>query len=292
MNRQNALTATCLIVGACGLTSTKTDRAEQAIVGGSDTTIEATPWQVSLQTSAGFHFCGGSVLSSEWILTAQHCVVSRSPGTVRIAAGMTRLSQASSGQIRNVSEIFRFPDYTNATLGHDVALLRLATPLDLAGGSTTQICLSTQAQGSIDTGLTAPGVSAKVTGWGTLRSGGPSPDILQTVNVPIISQAAATAAYGFSITDDQLGAGDVTLGGVDSCQGDSGGPLTVTDGTGDTKLAGVVSWGFGCADPRYPGMYARVSSFTPWITDITMIEACTDLALPLLQATVINFLLL
>ena len=86
------------------------------------------------------------------------------------------------------------------------------------------------------------------------------------VDVPLISQSAAQNAYSQeSLTSDQLAAGAADR---DSCQGDSGGPLTVSSTRG-TLLAGVVSWGYGCGDARYPGMYARVSSFTSWITQTT-----------------------
>jgi subtilisin-like proprotein convertase family protein len=86
------------------------------------------------------------------------------------------------------------------------------------------------------------------------------------VTVPIVSEADAEAAYNRNLSDDQIGAGLLGVGGRDSCQGDSGGPLTVLNGNGSARLlAGIVSWGNGCADPDYPGMYSRVSSFASWI---------------------------
>lgn len=232
------------------------------IVGGTDANIADYPWQISFQTSSGSHFCGGSVLSADWVLTAQHCVVGSSPSSVRIEAGISNLS--ASGQIRNVAQIIPYPGYVDASKGKDVALLRLSTPLDLSGPNVKAIPLVTATDAS--NGLTNPGVVSTVTGWGTLSSGGPSPDRLQTVDVPLVSNADAQAAYPQeTITADQIGAGLLGVGGKDSCQGDSGGPLTVPSASGD-KLAGVVSWGYGCADPDYPGMYARVSSFESWIT--------------------------
>ncbi|MBL8740442.1 MAG: trypsin-like serine protease, partial [Myxococcales bacterium] len=79
----------------------------------------------------------------------------------------------------------------------------------------------------------------------------------------------ANQAYGGGITADQIGAGIIGVGGKDSCQGDSGGPLVVPNGAGGVILAGVVSWGNGCADPQYPGLYGRVSSFATWIEQNT-----------------------
>ena len=230
------------------------------IVGGTNTTIGANPWQVSLQSSGGFHFCGGSIINENWILTAQHCVndggAISAPG--RIVAGITNISNSASGQIRTVAQVVPYPGYVDASKGKDVALIRLSSPLNL--GSTVQaIGLVTSAQAGT---LTAPGVSARITGWGTLTSGGESPDTLQTANVNIVSNADAATAYRReTITADQLAA---AAPGTDTCQGDSGGPLTVANGS-TRALAGVTSWGYGCADPRYPGMYARVSSFESWI---------------------------
>jgi secreted trypsin-like serine protease len=234
---------------------------EQEIVGGTATTIGANPWQVSLQGSTGSHFCGGSILNENWILTAQHCV--NNNGVIskpaRIEAGTTTIS--GSGQVRSVAEVVVYPGYVDASKGKDVALLRLSTPLDLSGANAKAIGLVTSADASA--GVTNAGVVSRVTGWGTLSSGGSSPDTLQTVDVNIQSNSSAQTAYpNETITADQLAA---AAPGKDSCQGDSGGPLTVMKGT-TRVLAGVVSWGYGCADSRYPGMYARVSSFETWIS--------------------------
>jgi len=234
---------------------------EQEIVGGTDTTIAANPWQVSLQDSTGFHFCGGSIIDANWILTAQHCVNNGGGGISApafVEAGSTTLT--GSGQVRTVSEVYVYPGYVDTAQGKDVALLRLSSPLDLTGANAKAIPILTAADATA--GYANAGVTSRVTGWGTLSSGGSSPDVLQTVDVGIVSNAAAQTAYKReTITADQLAAASP---GKDSCQGDSGGPLTVLKGS-TRVLAGVVSWGYGCADPAYPGMYARVSSFESWI---------------------------
>ncbi|WP_084736148.1 serine protease [Cystobacter ferrugineus] len=272
ITRRWALAGTISLLAGCGPEAVEQTRAqetalasEQEIVGGTNATIAANPWQVSLQDSSGSHFCGGSVLNENWILTAQHCVSEN--GTIskpaQVAAGSTTLKgMRSSGQIRPVAEVIVYPGYVDVNQGKDVALLRLAAPLDLSGANVKAIPLATAADEAA--GITNAGVVARVTGWGALASSGPmySPDTLQTVDVRLLSNSSAQSSYPEeTIGSDQLAAASP---GKDSCQGDSGGPLTVLE-NGTHVLVGVVSWGDGCADSRHPGMYARVGSFEPWI---------------------------
>lgn len=231
------------------------------IVGGTNTTIAAHPWQVAITTNAAFQFCGGSIINASWVLTAQHCVADLS-SDMRVVAGITNKSQQTSGQIRAINAVTTFPGFTDPTVGKDVALLHLSTPLDLSGANAKAISLVTAADAAA--GATNGGVISTVTGWGTLSAGGTTPNILQTVDVPLVTNAQLVTAYGQAFTSDQLGAGVLGVGGKDSCQGDSGGPLTVSVG-GVTKLGGVVSWGEGCALAAFPGVYARVSSFESYI---------------------------
>ncbi len=237
--------------------------ARRQIVGGRPSTITENPWQVSLQDDSGNHFCGGSVIDASWVLTAQHCVneegVLVTPA--RVVSGSSTLSgMRTGGQARGVAEVIVYPGYRDTVSGGDVALLRLSEPLDLRGPEVQAVGLATEQDA--EAGLTAPGVVARITGWGVLASNGKDPDVLQTADVNLLDLAQAQEAYaGDPLTPDQLPAAAADR---DSCQGDSGGPLTVLAGS-TRLLAGVVSWGNGCADPRYPGLYARVSSFAPWI---------------------------
>ncbi|AEI62017.1 trypsin-like serine protease [Corallococcus macrosporus] len=227
---------------------------EQDIVGGTTTTINANPWQVSLRR--GGHWCGGSILNKDWILTAAHCVDGYTVSS--IVAGSTSSTSTSSGQTRNVAQVIIHEDYGSA--GNDVALLRLATSLSLNG--TTVAAIPRVSAADAASGATNPGVVARVTGWGATSSGGSGSSTLRTVDVNVISNTEAQQSYPNEyIGPDQIGA---KAPGKDSCQGDSGGPLTVMH-NGVRKLAGVVSWGYGCADSRYPGMYARVSHFEAWV---------------------------
>ena len=247
-------------------------QGRERIVGGQGVNITDLPWQVSIWSRFGGHFCGGSVISEDWVLTAAHCMEGSSPNNTIVIAGISRQSQANSGQVRLAAEINVFPGFITPERGRDIALIRLSDPLDLSVPEVQAIGLMSPELAA--QGLTSPGNNAIVSGWGALSSNGGSPDQLQAVVLPLISNAEANAAYrSVRITDDQLGAGLLGTGGRDSCQGDSGGPLAVSDGSGNgLLLAGVVSWGFGCASARFPGMYARVSAFQSWITSITGIQ--------------------
>ncbi len=239
-------------------------RSTDKIVGGEEVDILDYPWQVSLQTVPQFgaqHFCGGTVIDSEWILTASHCLEDEAitPSVIRIRAGFTSLS-SSKGTYHNISEIIMHPQYNGNNYNNDIALLKLSDPINLDDPATAKVDLVRSFD--VETGLTDAGVMSKVSGWGNLSSGGESPDILHAVEVPIV---AGSAGYNpASITDGMILAGAT---GQDACQGDSGGPLVVPDGNGFYKIAGVVSWGNGCGLANFPGVYARVSFYEDWIDE-------------------------
>ncbi len=245
------------------------DEGAQArpIVGGAAVGIVEAPWQVSVQRF-GQHFCGGSIVRSDWVVTAQHCIESfgdgPAPSGLTVVAGTAEVS-GRGGQRVDVATIVAFEGYREPSRGRDIALLRLRSALRLDGVTASAVAIvSREAEAR---GVTDAGVLGTISGWGDLREGGGAPRVLQLATVPIVSLRAAASAYRFSLSSDQLAAGVLGVGGVDSCQGDSGGPLVVRDEAERPLLAGVVSWGFGCAHPDYPGMYARVSSFQDWIVE-------------------------
>ncbi|MBH0213409.1 trypsin-like serine protease [Listeria monocytogenes] len=221
------------------------------IVGGTPTTISSFPWQVSLQRS-GSHSCGGSIYSSNIIVTAAHCLQSVSASVLRIRAGSTYWN--SGGVTISVSAFKNHEGYSSSTYSNDIAIIKLASSLSFS--STTK---------SIDLATSTPatGASAAVSGWGTLTSGSSSiPSQLQYVNVDIIDRskcASSSYKYGSSIKSGMVCAAS---SGKDACQGDSGGPL-VSGGV----LVGVVSWGNGCALANYPGVYTDVPSYRSWIVE-------------------------
>ncbi|XP_020802541.1 trypsin alpha-like [Drosophila serrata] len=219
------------------------------IVGGYDTSITTFPWQISLQRNGG-HSCGGSIYSSYIIVTAAHCLQSVSASSLKVRAGSSYWN--SGGTLVNVAAFRNHEGYNPSTMVNDIAVIRLSSSL----GFTSSI----KAIGLANYNP-ANGALATVSGWGTQSSGSSSiPSQLQYVNLSIVSQsqcASATYGYGSQIKSTMICA---YANGKDSCQGDSGGPLV-----SGAVLVGVVSWGYGCAYPNYPGVYADVAVLRPWV---------------------------
>jgi len=151
--------------------------------------------------------------------------------------------------------------------------------LELTGDSKARAaCLPTAADVS---SYTAAGTKFVVSGWGTTKQGGDQPDVLHSAVVPHISDAVCSAGqYSGQITNQMMCAGHLA-GGIDSCQGDSGGPLTwVNPSTSKVTLVGVVSWGFGCAQPNLPGVYAEVTSVLSWMNNYIPADCLPSTAAP------------
>ena len=146
---------------------------------------------------------------------------------------------------------------------NDIVILKLSENLALShGAAVVAACLPDPSFEPDTTGQTC-----FVSGWGALEYGGGSPDTLQWVDVPIITNSKCNGQYGGSITDSNICAG-YDEGGKDSCQGDSGGPLVChspSRKSGNAVITGVVSYGQGCAWEGFAGVYTRVTSYLDWI---------------------------
>ncbi|XP_056095765.1 trypsin-like [Rhinichthys klamathensis goyatoka] len=230
------------------------------IVGGENAVVGSWPWQASLhRISTASHFCGGSLINKDWVLSAAHCFQSITESNVKIYLGRQLQSGSNPYEVsKTVTRIITHPSYSTSTQNNDLALLQLSSSVTFSD-YIRPVCLA--AAGSVF----AAGTGSWITGWGKLNSGDTSiPNTLQEVQIPIVSNSVCNTAYRGSITSNMLCAG-VNEGGKDSCQGDSGGPM-VSKNDSQWIQSGVVSFGQGCAQPKYPGVYTRVSQYQSWIS--------------------------
>ena len=191
-------------------------------------------FMVSLQSSGwwGGHFCGGSLVREDWVVTAAHCVQGESPSNLDVVIGLHNVNGTNGSQTRGVSEIIIHPQYSGNSLNNDYALLRLSSPI--TDFEPIQLCT--------DDSHDEEPVMSTTMGWGATSSGGSSSNILLEVDVPIDDSCGNYS--NSDITNNMVCAGDGN-GGEDSCQGDSGGPLIMTNSDGEYELIGIVSWGYG-----------------------------------------------
>ncbi|XP_011635957.1 trypsin-1-like [Pogonomyrmex barbatus] len=241
----------------CGLTN-----KHNRIVGGVETLVNQYPWMVLLMYRGQF-YCGGTVINSRYVLTAAHCIdrFDANKLTVRILEHDWNLANETKTQDFNVEKVIMHSGYSTTNYNNDIALIKLKNIIKFQG-PMRPVCLPDQVK-------TFAGKKGIVTGWGAVKEGGAISYTLQEVVVPILTNAEcrATKYPPRRITDNMICAG-FQEGGKDSCQGDSGGPLHIVE-NGVHQIVGVVSWGEGCAQPGYPGVYSRVNRFLTWIAHNT-----------------------
>uniref|UniRef100_A0A674D833 trypsin n=1 Tax=Salmo trutta TaxID=8032 RepID=A0A674D833_SALTR len=215
-----------LLIGAAFATE------DDKIVGGYECKAYSQPHQVSL--NSGYHFCGGSLVNENWVVSAAHCYKSRVE--VRLGEHNIQVTEGSE-QFISSSRVIRHPNYSSYNIDNDIMLIKLTCC------SAHQLC---------------PRWHHVYRLW--MGQHHEFYNKLQCLNIPILSYSDCNNSYPGMITNAMFCAGYLE-GGKDSCQGDSGGPV-VCNG----ELQGVVSWGYGCAEPGNPGVYAKVCIFNDWLT--------------------------
>jgi trypsin len=233
------------------------------IVGGTDAVKGEFPFQVSLQGLSG-HFCGGSLIKTNWVLTAAHCVQGWKSSN-KIIVGLHDRNDKTGTETFTAVKVLPHPQYDSKTMDWDYALLKLS------GDSKFRTIELNNSEIMIPTPDSADQVNVWTSGWGTTSEGSFGlPRILQKVQVPLVSRDVCNAAdsYNGDITERMICAG-LQAGGKDSCQGDSGGPLFMQKTSGDYLLVGVVSWGEGCARANKFGVYSKVNAGIDWISQQT-----------------------
>lgn len=238
---------------------------ENRIVGGTQAQEGEFPFIVSLQAKSWWsnnfsHFCGGSIISDEWILTAAHCVEGGYLNNGRIVAGLYQLKNDTNAEKFTPVKVIKHPRWNSKTMDYDFALVKLDGKTSYPPIKLDNIPHITQ----------KVGVTYTVAGWGTTSEGGSISNTLMKVDVPFVTREVCQKAYEenkYEITQSMLCAG-YPEGGKDSCQGDSGGPLVyLTKTSKNYYLVGVVSWGIGCARPHKYGVYGKVSEVVNWIKE-------------------------
>lgn len=243
------------------------------IVGGQEATPGEFPWQVALVYKGSDlynnQFCGGTLIAADWVVTAAHCIDDKTTAVFDVVAGIHNLySPDPNYERRTIAQIIPHPYWDSPTYDNDIALLKLTWPIAERNGSGTTLPIKYGKLVPSNVGNLA-GKNVTVTGWGNRAATPPGgvnyPAKLHKVTIPVATNAACASAYAAwgPITANMLCAGSA---GKDSCQGDSGGPAVYKNGS-TWQLAGVVSWGVGCANPAVNnlGVYARVAQYTTWI---------------------------
>ncbi|MDF3298585.1 S1 family peptidase [Streptomyces tropicalis] len=246
-----AVAASAAVTVTALFTAPSAAAAPQPVVGGTATTTSAYPFVMQITDVSGNQFCGGTLVAARKVVTAAHCMVGETTGGVRVVGGRTFLN-GTDGTVSTVSGIWIDPDYTDATRGDDVAVITLSTSMPYKAAPYAS---------PSDTGVYAAGTTARILGWGTTSESGGSSNQLRTATVPVVADSGCADSYGSDFVASDMVCAGYTSGGVDTCQGDSGGPLIIGG-----VLAGITSWGNGCAEAGYPGVYTRLTAFSGLVT--------------------------
>jgi len=247
----------------CGLSSHLVDKHK--IVNGQRAVAGEHPWQVAMyRTATNAFFCGGSLISNEWVVSAAHCFSNPNPALYYTEIGsLDRVNKETWVQRLTFKVLVNHANYNPTLIRDDITVIKLSRPV-IFTEQIRPICVPEQ-DGREDHG----GKTGIVSGWGSGAIGGAANRYLMTSNENLIlTDDRCVAKYGaFRIDlESQICHGDNRPVGAGPCQGDSGGPLSVMkviDGVEKNFLVGIVSWAVGCGNGA---VYVRPDYYMSWIT--------------------------
>ncbi|UJR08931.1 hypothetical protein I4U23_013183 [Adineta vaga] len=231
------------------------------IVGGSSARPHSWPWIVSIRQSNSFNdpgtmICAGSLINEKYVLTAAHCFYEINHlllSNYFIVIGAHYINDTNSKRFQ-IQSIKIHENYDHNLFSYDIALIELSQKVNMKNSTVGSICLPPTASASYP----SEKINSIAIGWGRLNENSSLSYRLQQVRLPIISNKNYICSQQISDNLVHLCAGFIQ-GKKDTCQGDSGGPLMIFDGKTSTwHIAGITSYGSGCAQADYPGVYTRI----------------------------------
>ncbi|XP_052017067.1 transmembrane protease serine 12 [Apodemus sylvaticus] len=255
------------VTKGCGIAPLRGASEGSRIIGGTQADTGAWPWQVSLQIQDGdflMHICGGALVRDRWVLTAAHCTKeARDPLKWRAVIGTNDLTRSHyHTRSIGITAIIIPPDFIMETFVNDIALFRLKRAVRY-NDYIQPICLPFGVFQKLDQNTTC-----FISGWGRTKEEGNGTTILQEAKVHFISREICNSdsSYGGVVPNTSFCAGHEN-GTFDTCRGDSGGPLMCY--LPEHKryfVMGITSYGHGCGQRHFPGVYSSPSSFRQWLT--------------------------
>ncbi|XP_074955509.1 coagulation factor X-like [Phalacrocorax aristotelis] len=247
--------------------SSTSEHNDARIAGGTLCHRGHCPWQVLIRNNKDTGFCGGSLISSRWVVTAAHCLDLIHPHHVTVG-DFDKYQREFKEQKIDVERSWTHPHYDSSHYNSDIALLYLSSDV-IFNEYVSPICLPSP---SLATLLSEEGRIGMVSGWGATHNRGSTLRFLMKVRLPIVNMETCQRSTDRLVTDNMFCAGYGTEA-ADACKGDSGGPFTVSYHN-TWFLLGIVSWGEGCAERGKYGVYTKVSNYIPWIKEI--VESVAD----------------
>lgn len=226
------------------------------IVGGVLATPHIFPWVAAIFDRGSLH-CGGALINDRYILTAGHCIFKTKKKHLTIGLGLHDVKKTDTGLLLAPDKLILHEDFTSDALHdyNDIALIKLTDPVQFTD-DIRPICLPIK-------GSDYEGRTVKVSGWGRVKSDGGSSRYLRQANLRSMPYESCKRTKIGSHLDDKMICAYAQ--DVDACQGDSGGPLIFQRPNEKYETIGIVSWGMGCAQRGFPGVYVKLTDYLDWI---------------------------